>query len=57
MDILHILRSAPDAATEKMMAELSNDQQADVVKLYARDIDWESVVDKIFAHKRVVCWW
>lgn len=57
MDILHILRSAPDAATEKMMAELSNDQQADVVKLYARDVDWESVVDKIFAHKRVVCWW
>ena len=34
MDILHILRSAPDATTEKMMSELSNDERSAVIKLY-----------------------
>lgn len=57
MNILHILRSEPDAVTAKMMDELSNDRQADVINLYAEDIEWTSVVDSIFAHDRVVCWW
>lgn len=57
MGILHILRSAPDAATEKMMTELSNDQQAEIVKLYTQDVNWARVIDKIFAHHQVVCWW
>ena len=57
MDILHILRSAPNAATEKMMVELSKDEGNGVIKLYEADIDWDSVVDAIFRHDRVVCWW
>lgn len=57
MDILHILRSVPDAAIEKMMAELSNSGRANIIKLYEADIDWENVVDAIFSHNRVICWW
>jgi hypothetical protein len=57
MDILHILRSAPDAATEKMMSELSSDERSDVIKLYEENIDWDAVVDALFSHDRVVCWW
>lgn len=57
MDILHILRSAPDTATEKMIFELSNDERSGVVKLYEEGIDWDVVVDSLFSHDRVVCWW
>jgi hypothetical protein len=57
MDILHILRSAPDATTEKMMSELSNDERSAVIKLYEAGIDWEGVVDALFNHDKVVCWW
>lgn len=56
MDILHILRSAPDTTTEKMMSDLSRDRQVNVIKLYTDDPDWAGVVDTIFAHNRVVCW-
>lgn len=57
MDILHILRSAPDAAIEKMMSELSNHERSSVIKLYEAGIDWDGVVDALFSHDRVVCWW
>jgi hypothetical protein len=57
MDILHILRSAPDAVIEKMMSELSNDERSGVIKLYEAGIDWGGVVDALFSHDRVVCWW
>lgn len=56
-EILHILRSAPDDGTRKMMSELSNDGHADVIKLYDTNTNWEGVVDAIFSHNRVVCWW
>jgi hypothetical protein len=57
MDILHIVRSAPDAATEKMMSELSNDERSGVIRLYEAGIDWDGVVDALFSHDKVVCWW
>jgi Ca2+-binding EF-hand superfamily protein len=56
-DLLHILRSVPDDETQKMMAELSADVDADVIKLYNAEMDWEEVVDAIFSHSRIVCWW
>jgi hypothetical protein len=57
MDILHILRSKPDAATEKIITALTSDGGADVIRLYRGEIDWESVVEAIFGHNRVICWW
>ena len=57
MEILHILRSAPDSETEKMMSELSDDQRTGVIKLYEAGIDWDGVIDALFSHDRVVCWW
>jgi hypothetical protein len=57
MDILHILRSAPDSETEKMISELSDDQRTGVIKLYEAGIDWDGVIDALFSHDRVVCWW
>ena len=57
MAILHLLRSPPDAAIEKMMSELSGDERTRVIKLYEAGIDWDGVVDAIFSHDRVVCWW
>lgn len=55
--MLHILRSVPDRGNQKMMAELSTDRDADVIKFYDAGMDWEEMVDAIFSHSRVVCWW
>lgn len=57
MDILHILRSLPDTETEKMISELSRDRRSNIIKLYEKNTDWEGIIDAIFAHERVVCWW
>lgn len=57
MDILYIMRSEPDLATEKLMSELSADEHTSVIKLFQGDIDWDGVVEAIFSHARVVCWW
>lgn len=56
-NLLHILRSVPDAGTQKIMAELSTDENADVIKLYDAEKNWDEVIDAIFSHSRVVCWW
>ncbi|MGD8837654.1 MAG: hypothetical protein PVJ84_14675 [Desulfobacteraceae bacterium] len=56
-DLLHILRSEPDCGTQKLMTELSTEGSTNVIKLYGTGINWQEVVDAIFSHSRVVCWW
>lgn len=56
-DILHILRSAPYEGTRNLMSGLSTEGNTHMLKLYEGEIDWEGVVDAIFNHTRVVCWW
>ena len=48
MAILHILRSPPDTAIEKLLSELSTDEPSRVIKLYEGGIDWDGVVDASF---------
>jgi hypothetical protein len=57
MDILHLLRSEPDVATEKLISDLSADGRVSIIKLFHGDIDWEGVIEAIYSHTRVVCWW
>lgn len=60
--ILHILASEPDAIVENWVERISGEGGATVVNLY-RDhvspipVDWLRLVDDIFAHDRVICWW
>jgi hypothetical protein len=60
--ILHILRSEPDAIVEKWVERISGEDGVTVTSLY-RDhvsrlpVDWPRLVDDIFSHDRVICWW
>jgi hypothetical protein len=60
--ILHILRSEPDAVVEKWVQRISGEDGVTVTSLYRDElsdipVDWHRLVDDIFAHDRVICWW
>ncbi len=57
MKILHILRSEPDETVEKLSAALSRENTTTVTPLYQGDVDWEALVDNIYSHDKVICWW
>jgi hypothetical protein len=55
--ILNILKSEPDETVEKLTGGLSMKNTASVVMLYQDPVDWPALVDKIFEHDKVICWW
>jgi len=57
MKILHILRAEPDATIKDMVAASTNGDQSQTTELYSGDIDWSRLVDEIFSHDKVICWW
>ncbi len=57
MKILHILRTEPDDTVKKFMENLSSEAEATVTALYEKEVDWSGVVDDIFSHDKVICWW
>lgn len=56
MKVLHILRSQPDETVAALMKFFS-DQEEKTVALYEGDVDWEALVDDIFAADKVISWW
>ncbi len=57
MKVLNILKSEPDETVEKLTEELSSMNETTVAVLYAGDVDWSALVDEIFIHDKVICWW
>jgi hypothetical protein len=57
MKILHILKSDPDSNVEKLMDVITDNNEAKVQALYNDDINWSTLVDDIFSHDKVICWW
>jgi hypothetical protein len=57
MKILHILRSERDGNVEKFMDVITDGDESKVQALYNGDINWSALVDDIFSHDKVVCWW
>ncbi|MBS3756388.1 MAG: hypothetical protein KGY56_11890 [Desulfobacterales bacterium] len=58
MKILHILRSEPDETVERLIGGMyEQDDETTVKSLYKKEIDWERLVDDIFSHEKIVCWW
>jgi NDP-sugar pyrophosphorylase family protein len=60
--ILHILRSEPDETVEALVSALIEQEGATVVCLYGDSVnnvpvDWYRLLDDIFSHDRVICWW
>jgi hypothetical protein len=57
MKILHILRSEPDATVKNIAASTTNGDKSQTTELYKGDIDWSRLVDDIFSHDKIICWW
>lgn len=56
MNVLHILKTEPDETVEDLIRAFADDD-AVTVPLYEGDVDWEGLVDEIFAADKVICWW
>ena len=60
--VLHILKTEPDETVEQFIEAISGDEGATVVNLYQDGIsdaavNWIRLVDDIFDHDKVICWW
>lgn len=61
-NILHILRSEPDETVEALVSAMVDEEGATVVCLYDDSVnnvpvDWNRLLDDIFSHDRIICWW
>lgn len=59
---LHILRSAPEDAVARLIEAIARTGGVTVSCLYEDDVsptpvNWFRLVDDIFQHDRVICWW
>ena len=59
--ILHILCSEPDDAVQRFIESISGGSGVSVVSLYddgitETPVNWQRLVDDIFAHDKVICW-
>lgn len=57
MKVLHILRSEPNEITECLMKNMAEEKDSTIVSLHDGEVDWDKLVDDIFSHDRVTCWW
>jgi len=60
--ILHILRTQPDETVEQLIEASAAGDGVSVIGLYddrltRAPVDWFRLVDDIFNHDKVICWW
>jgi hypothetical protein len=56
MKILHILKTAPDASTKRIIEVQSSGNQAAVIDLTKGGVDYDKLVADVFSHDKVFCW-
>jgi hypothetical protein len=57
VEFLHILRSAPDELVRRLVDGLSRGRSAREVRLDEGRVDYDKLVEDIFAAEKVICWW
>jgi hypothetical protein len=57
MRVLNIIRTEPDDMTKTFVEGFSKDEGSKKVVLYEGNNDWSALVDDIFSHDQVICWW
>jgi hypothetical protein len=57
MKILQIFKSEPDAVIKKLMEPVSKDNEARQFEMYQGDVDYDKLVELVFEHDTVICWW
>lgn len=56
MKILHILKTAPDASTKKIIEIQAAGNETTVIDLKAGAVNYEALVAAIFNNDKVICW-
>jgi hypothetical protein len=56
MKVLHIVKSAPDASTKKIIEVQSAGNQVKTIDLTKGGVSYEKLVAEVFDHDRVFCW-
>jgi hypothetical protein len=56
MKILHILKTAPDASTRKIIEVQSTRNEVMVIDLTKGGVSYDKLVADVFSHERVFCW-
>ena len=54
---LHLLRTKPGNTVINLTKPISQEGQITLINLYDEDLDWSKLVDDIFSHDKVICWW
>ena len=57
MQLLHVVRSKPDALVRRLVDEMSKEKKAREVKLYEGKVDYDQLVKDVFEAEKVICWW
>lgn len=57
MKILQVYRSEPTSDVTTLVDILNRDRIADEFKLYIGEPNYDTLVQKIFANDKTVCWW
>ncbi len=57
MDLLHILRSEPDALVRRLIDAMSRGRIAREVPMWRGAPDYDQLVKDIFDARKVICWW
>ena len=56
MKVLHILKTAPNASTQKIIEVQSAGNQVTIVDLTKGGVSFDKLVADVFSHDRVFCW-
>lgn len=56
MNIVHILKKAPDESTKTIISIHAAEHQVTMVELYKGEIEYEKLVADVFASDKVFCW-
>jgi hypothetical protein len=57
MKVLQIIRTEPDDTVQNLSGLVSMKDDTPAVLLYQGEVDWPKLVDDIFAHDKIICWW
>jgi hypothetical protein len=57
MKLLHVLKSEPDEIIKTFMQPLSEGNEVQQFDLYKGEVDYDKLVEQVFEHDKVICWW
>ena len=56
MNILHILNDGKTDLSREIIDIQSKKHKVKVIELFKKDVSYDTVIDEIFSHDRVVSW-